>query len=388
MSRLTCLSPAPYNLEAMENVRVALVHDWLTGRRGGERVLEVLAELFPRAPIFTLIRFPGSQVPELEARDIRTSFLQGMPFLRKRYRSYLPLYPLAVEQFDLQEFELVVSSSHCVAKGIIPGPEALHVSYIHSPVRYAWNQYFAYFGPGKTGPFGRLLIPPVVHRLRVWDVTSAARVDHFLANSKAVARRIEKYYRRPAEVIHPPVDTDFFTPPDSEPERKAYLIVSALVPYKRIDAAVAAFRGLSSELRIVGDGPEYRALRRSAGPNVSFLGPVAGEDLRRLYREAKALLMPGEEDFGIAPLEAQACGTPVVAFGRGGVLETVVPGETGLLYEPATPSALAAALDKFRGLTFNKNSLRSQAVKFSRGLFKEKFAARLGRLWDAFKETR
>ncbi|MBM3293449.1 MAG: glycosyltransferase family 4 protein [Candidatus Aminicenantes bacterium] len=372
----------------MENVRIALVHDWLTGRRGGEKVLEVLAELFPRAPIFTLIRFPGSQVQELEARDIRTSFLQGMPFLRKRYRSYLPLYPLAVEQFDLQEFELVLSSSHCVAKGIIPGPEALHVSYIHSPVRYAWNQYFAYFGPGRTGPIGRFLIPPLLHRLRVWDVTSAARVDHFLANSKAVARRIEKYYRRPAEVVHPPVDTDFFTPPESEPERRGFLIVSALVPYKRIDAAAAAFRGRRDELRVVGDGPEYKALRRAAGPNVAFLGAVDDGELRRLYREAAAFLQPGEEDFGIAPLEAQACGTPVIAYGRGGACETVLPGETGLLYDAPTPAALAAALDKFRGLAFNTHSLRSHALKFSRGVFKEKIAARLRRLWDGHKDSR
>jgi glycosyltransferase involved in cell wall biosynthesis len=384
---LTCLSPGTYNHETMENVRAALVHDWLTGQRGGEKVLEVLAEIFPQAPIYTLIRFPGSQNPELERRDIRTSFLQRLPFLRKRYRWYLPLYPLAVEQFDLQDYELVISSSHCVAKGIIPSADALHVSYIHSPVRYAWNQYFAYFGPGKTGPFGKFLIPPVVHRLRVWDVTSAARVDHFLANSKAVARRIEKYYRRPAEVIPPPVDTDFFTPPASEPERKDFLIVSALVPYKRIDTAIAAFRQVRGRLQVVGDGPEFRALRRMAGPNVAFLGSVSAEDLRRLYREAAALLLPGEEDFGISPLEAQACGTPVVAYGRGGVLETVLPGETGLFYGAPTPAALAGALDKFRGMTFNKNSLRAHALTFSRGVFKEKIVAHLQELWGAFKDT-
>ncbi|MBM3311446.1 MAG: glycosyltransferase family 4 protein [Candidatus Aminicenantes bacterium] len=372
----------------MENARVALVHDWLTGRRGGEKVLEVLAEIFPRAPIFTLIHFPGSQVPDLERRDIRTSFLQGLPFLRKRYRSYLPLYPLAVEQFDLQDYDFVVSSSHCVAKGAIPNAEALHVSYVHSPVRYAWNQYFAYFGPGRVGPFGRLLIPLVIHRLRVWDVASSARVDHFLANSGAVARRIEKYYRRPAEVVHPPVDTDFFVPPESEPERKAFLIVSALVPYKRIDAAVAAFARGGRELRVVGDGPEYKTLKRMAGPNVSFLGPLSGAELRRQYQEAAAFLLPGEEDFGIAPLEAQACGTPVVAFNRGGARETVLAGETGILYDDPAPAALAAALDKLRGLAFNKNSLRSQALRFSRGVFKDKIAGRLRRLWDEFKDHR
>jgi glycosyltransferase involved in cell wall biosynthesis len=372
----------------MDNVRVALVHDWLTGRRGGEKVLEVLAELYPRASIYTLIRFPGSQVPELERRDIRTSFLQGMPFLRKRYRSYLPLYPLAIEQFNLQDYDLVLSSSHCVAKGVIPSAEALHVSYVHSPVRYAWNQYFAYFGPGRLGPFGRLVIPAVVHRLRVWDAASSARVDHFLANSGAVARRIEKYYRRPAEVIHPPVETDFFVPPEPEPERKAFLIVSALVPYKRVDAAIAAFAHGRRELRIVGDGPEYKRLRRMAGPNVSFLGPLSGADLLRQYQEAAAFLLPGEEDFGIAPLEAQACGTPVVAYNRGGARETVLPGETGILYDDPAPAALEAALDKLQGMAFNKNSLRSQALKFSRSVFKDKIAGRLRRLWNEFKDQR
>ena len=372
----------------MNTLRVALVHDWLTGRRGGEKVLEALAEIFPQAPIFTLFHFPGSQSAALERRDIRTSFLQRMPFLRKRYRSYLPLYPLAVEQFDLQDFELVVSSSHCVAKGIIPGPDALHISYVHAPVRYAWNQYFSYFGPGKTGVFGRLLIPPIIHRLRIWDVTSAARIDAFIANSRAVARRIGKYYRRTAEVIHPPVDTDFFVPPEAEPERAAFLIVSALVPYKRIDTAITAFRGGGRRLRIAGDGPDYKKLRRMAGPNVEFLGPISGPDLRRLYQEAAALLMPGEEDFGIVPVEAQACGTPVVAYGRGGVLETVRPGETGLFYDPPTPEGLAAALDKFQGMTFNKIHLRIQALKFSRGVFKERITAALGREWRAFKESR
>jgi glycosyltransferase involved in cell wall biosynthesis len=372
----------------MEYLRVALVHDWLTGQRGGEKVLEALAELFPRAPIFTLFHFPGSQSASIEERDIRTSFLQKMPFLRGRYRSYLPLFPLAVEQFDLQDFDLVVSSSHCVAKGAIPSAEALHVAYIHSPVRYAWNQYFAYFGPGKTGPFGRWLVPPILHRLRVWDVTSSARVDWFIANSRAVARRVEKYYRRAAEVIHPPVDTDFFTLPPSEPDRTSFLIVSALVPYKLIDRAVVAFRRGTRRLRIVGDGPDYRALRKMAGPNVDFLGPVSGADLRALYQDAAALLLPGEEDFGIAPLEAQACGTPVVAFGRGGALETVIPGETGLLYDLPTPDALAAALDKFETLSFNKHSLRSHALGFSRAVFKEKLTASLGREWRAFKDTR
>src|SRR4030065_634163 len=201
----------------MDTIKVALVHDWLTGQRGGEKVLEVLAEIFPRAPIFTLFHFKGSQAEIIECRDIRTSFLQKLPFLEKKYRQYLPLFPLAVELFDLGGFDLVISSSHCVAKGAIPPPDALHICYIHSPIRYAWNQYFAYFSPEQLSFFSRLLIPPVMHRLRVWDESPAARVDHFVANYDNVARRVLKYYRREADVIHPPADTEFFRPLAAKP---------------------------------------------------------------------------------------------------------------------------------------------------------------------------
>jgi glycosyltransferase involved in cell wall biosynthesis len=351
-------------------------------------VLEVLAEIFPQAPIFTLFHFPGSQIPALERRVVRTSFLQRMPFVRRRYRSYLPFFPLAVELFDLQDYELVVSSSHCVAKGVIPSPDALHVSYVHSPVRYAWNQYAAYFGPGRLGPLSRFVVPPVVHALRVWDVASAARVDRFVANSAAVARRIAKYYRRDADVLHPPVDTDFFTPGPAGAPGDYFLVVSALVPYKRIDLAIAAADRSSVRLKVVGTGPDFKALRRRAGRSVEFLGAVGGEDLRRLYREARALLMPGEEDFGIAALEAQACGTPVIAYGRGGALETVVPGTTGLLFPELNLASLCGVLDNFRGFASNRETLRAQALRFSRASFREKFEAYLRARWTEFKGAR
>ncbi len=370
----------------MHNARVALVHDWLTGRRGGEKVLEALAEIFPQAPIFTLFHFKGSQAAEIEARQIETSFLQRMPFLKRHYRWYLPLFPQAAESFDLQAFDLVVSSSHCVAKGIIPHPDALHVSYIHSPVRYAWNQYWAYFGLGKLGPFSRLLIPGMIHALRQWDVTSAARVDHFVANAGAVARRIEKYYRRPAEIIHPPVDTDFFTPGEAAPSRAFDLIVTALVPYKKVDLAVAAYSRSGRPLKIVGDGPDYKALKSSAKSNVEFTGPLSGPDLRALYRDARLYLLPGEEDFGISVVEAQACGTPVVAFGRGGATETVRDGETGLFFERPLVESLLAALDKFGGLTFNSRTVREQALRFSGPNFKSRMSAFLRDKWREAKE--
>jgi glycosyltransferase involved in cell wall biosynthesis len=367
----------------MENARVALVHDWLTGLRGGEKVLEVLAEIFPRAVIHTLLHIPGSQPEAIENLEIRTAFIQRLPFVRKKYRSYLPLFPLAVELFDLQEFDLVVSSSHCVAKGAIPRPDALHVSYVHSPVRYAWNQYAAYFSSARLSPFGRWTIPPVIHYLRLWDVASSARVDHFAANSANVARRIEKYYRRPAEVVHPPVDTEFFTPDENGRKEDYDLIVSALVPYKRLDLAVAAYNKLGRKLVVVGTGPESRRLRKAARSNIVFVDRVDDVELRRLYREARAFLLPGEEDFGIAVLEAQACGTPVVALGRGGALETVVPGQTGLLFNEASVAGLLRVLDKFDGFAFNKAAARSNAMKFSRQVFKEKMSGFLRAKWKA-----
>jgi glycosyltransferase involved in cell wall biosynthesis len=371
--------------------KIALVHDWLTGQRGGEKVLEVLAELFPEAPIYTLFHVRGSQIPDIEKKDIRTSFLQRLPWAKRKYRSYLPLFPLAVELFNLQDFDLVISSSHCAAKGIIPRPDALHLSYIHSPMRYAWNQYFAYFSPRRLGPFSRWLIPPLIHALRVWDVASSARTDIFVANSRNVARRIEKYYRRKAEVIPPPVDTDFFRP-EKEPGISAggsyFLIVSALVPYKMIDLAVEVFNRLGQELWIVGGGPEYRKLRRAAKSNIRFLGSLPAEDLRQAYRGARALLQPWEEDFGIASLEAQACGLPVIAYSRGGARETVLPGKTGLLFDDLSAAGLSAALDNFQGLAFNKSTARKNAMRFSRPLFKKKISGFIRRAWFEFERLR
>lgn len=372
----------------MENIRVALVHDWLTGQRGGEKVLEALAEIFPEAPIYTLFHFPGSQIEPIENKTIQTSFLQRLPFLKKHYRWYLPFFPMAAELFDLQRYDLVISSSHCVVKGIVPHPDALHVSYVHSPVRYAWNQYHAYFSREKLSFFSNLLIPPLIHYLRQWDVTSSARVDHFIANSRCVARRIEKYYRRPADVVHPPVDTGFFRPADSETDRTYDLIVSALVPYKMIDLAIAAYNQLGWPLKIVGDGPDFKKLRRLAGAKVEFLGSLGKEALLKLYQGARALVLPGEEDFGISTIEAQACGTPVIAYGKGGSLETVVEGKTGVFFGELKPSSLLGALDKFKGLEFNKTNLCAHAQDFSREIFKEKIETSIRLKWRAFKDTR
>jgi len=357
-------------------VRVALVHDWLTGMRGGEKVLERLCALFPGAPIHTLFHFPGSVSPAIEAHPIRTSFLQRAPGVRRHYRRYLPLFPAAIEELDFSAFDLVVSSSHCVAKGALPPPGAFHLCYCHTPMRYAWDQEHAYF-PRRTGAAARLR-GLALSRLRTWDVASASRVDMFVANSHFVAARIRRYYGRSAEVVHPPVDVGFFTPGDAGSgrggERGGYaLAVSALAPYKRVDLAIAACERLGIELRVVGDGPERAALSRLAGPRTRLLGRVEGERLRELYRGALCFVQPGVEDFGIAAAEALACGTPVVAAGRGGVLDIVEDGRHGVLYEGENEPDLATAIDKARGIRFNALDLRGRAEIFA----PERFTARL-----------
>ncbi len=362
--------------------RVALVHDWLTGMRGGEKVLEVLCDLFPAAPIYTLFHFPGSVSATIERHPIHTSFLQRAPGVRRHYRRYLPLFPAAIEEFDLAGYDLVVSTSHCVAKGAIPAPGACHVCYCHTPMRYAWDQEHAYF-PRRTGVAARLR-GVVLARLRAWDVASAPRVDLFVANSRFVAQRIRRYSGRDAEVAHPPVDVDFFTPApggDDAPRRGPggyCLVVAALAPYKRLDWAIAACERLGVELRIVGDGPERERLARRAGPRVRLLGRVDGAALRDLYRGALCLLQPGVEDFGIAAVEALACGTPVVALGRGGVLDIVEDGGHGLLTErEGDVEELAAAVDRARRICFSKSALRAQAERFARQRFADRIQSLL-----------
>jgi glycosyltransferase involved in cell wall biosynthesis len=354
---------------------VALVHDWLTGMRGGERVLEALAEAFPGAHLFTLFHLPGSVSPDLEALPVHTSFLQRFPFLARGYRYYLPLFPRAAESLDLSGYRLVISSSHCVAKGVQVDRDAFHLCYCHTPMRYAWDGFDDYFGPEAGSRIPAFLARRVIRRLQRWDAGSNGQVDAFLANSRHVARRIDRCYRRRAQVLPPPVDIDTFRPGDGE-RSDAYLLVAALVPYKKIERAMRAVAAVGGKLRVVGSGPQAARLRRLAGEETTFLGRLPEADLVREYQRCRALLMPGVEDAGIAPLEAMACGRPVIALDAGGAPEVVVePGgaepPTGLLFPEPTVESLAAALRTFpdREQAFDPAALHQHAQAYARPAF-------------------
>jgi len=360
---------------SLSDRRTAIIHDWLTGLRGGERVLEELCRLFPHAHLYTLLHNRGSTSPIIEEMEIRTSWIQRLPAARRRFRLYLPLFPAAVESFDLRGYELVISCSHSVAKGVLPDPAAVHLSYVFTPMRYAWDLRHEYFHPARSRPLARLLAPALTSYLRTWDVASCPRVDRFVACSNHVRQRIQRYYGRPAQVVYPPVDTEFFTP--GEARREHLLIVSALVPYKAIELATAAAHHLDLPLLVVGDGPERRRLEATAPANVRFTGAVGRDELLELYRRAAAFLLPGEEDFGIAALEAQACGIPVVAYGRGGALETVRDGVTGILFEEPTSDGLCKAVDRALKARFRPHELRDHAASFSRATFRRRMIAEI-----------
>jgi glycosyltransferase involved in cell wall biosynthesis len=355
---------------------VALVHDWLTGMRGGEKVLDAICELYPDAPLYTLVHIRGSVSRRIEARRIYTSFIQHLPFSARLYRHCLPLFPVAVELFDLDPYDVVISTSHCAAKSVVRAGNAIHVCYCHSPMRYAWDQFEAYFGREQTGAVRSGLLRHVMARMARWDAATAQRVDRFLANSRYVAGRIRRYYNRGSTVVYPPVDTTFYRLPDDNRSRASNsLVVSALVPYKRVDVAIEACRRARVPLRIVGRGPEEQRLRRLAGPDVEFLGWRADEEIRDLYREAASVLLPGIEDFGMVPIEAQACGCPVVALGEGGACETVIDGTTGFLTASGSPEAFADALDRCRRTSFDPHVIREHAMRFSRARFMNGFQA-------------
>jgi len=357
---------------------VAIIHDWLTGMRGGEKVLDAICELYPDATIYTLVRVPGSVSARIERHRIKPSLVHRLPKAGDLYRHYLPLFPTMVELFDLDGYDLVISSSHCAAKSVIRSGAATHVCYCHSPMRYAWDQFNSYFGPEQVGKVRSRLLRPVLARMARWDQATAGRVDRFLANSQYVAGRIRRYYNRRSTVVYPPVDTTFFRLPDApaaQPFDPVFLIVSALVPYKRIDVAIEACRRVGARLKIVGRGPEEARLRLSADSNVEFMGWCSDEDIRELYTQATAVLLPGTEDFGMVPVEAQACGTPVVAYGEGGACETVLDGETGVLVPQSSAAAFADGLNRVRSTRFDRAAIRASAERFSRAQFMASFQA-------------
>jgi glycosyltransferase involved in cell wall biosynthesis len=363
-------------------MRVALVHDWLTGMRGGERCLEVFCELFPEADLFTLLHVPGSVSPIIERRRIVTSFIQRLPAATRRYRQYLPLFPAAVRSLDLTAYDLILSSSHAVAKSVRVSPGTLHVCYCFTPMRYVWDMYDDYFGR-RAGALTRAVMPPVAAMLRRWDRRTAAGVHHFIAISNFVADRIRRSYGRDSDVIHPPVDVSRFRVEESPED--FYLVVSALTPYKRVDLAVEAASRLGRRLVVVGTGPEEKRLRALAGPTVEFLGWRDDAETADLYARCRAFLFPALEDFGITPLEAMAAGRPVLAFGRGGVLETVVPPggpepASGLFFARQTVEDVAAAIERLESgtLVFDPKAARRRAETFDRPVFKERMQNYLG----------
>lgn len=369
----------------LPGVRVALVHDWLTGMRGGERCLEVFCELFPEAPIYTLLHVPGRVSPTIEARRIVTAFVQRLPGAASAYRNYLPLFPLAIRTFDLSRYDLILSLSHCVAKGVRTPRGVTHVCYCFTPMRYVWDLYDDYFGRRAALPI-RLLMPPLAAALRRWDCRTA-EVDHFAAISRHIAERIQRVYGRPADVIYPPVDVRRFQ--IGEPE-DFYLVVSSLAPYKRVDLAVAAATRLGRRLLVVGTGPEAGRLRAMAGPTVEFLGWRPDDTVADLFARCRAVLFTGVEDFGIVPLEAAAAGRPTIALARGGTLETMVGlGEEGpeqptaVFFREQTLDALVAAIREFEAAEhrFDPKALRAHAERFDRPAFKRQIEEYVERRW-------
>lgn len=372
--------------------RVAIVHDWVTGMRGGEAILDVICELFPRADLFTLLQTDYKMTPTiLNGRPIHTSYLQKLmklPRFQKGYRSLLPLFPHAVQSLDLSGFDLILSNTHCVAKGVKKKPGALHVAYVSTPMRYIWDMFDEYFGPGKSGRVTALAAKAVRKPLQQWDVRTTDGVDHLIANSRFVQDRIRRFWGRESTVIHPFLDPAKFLDRIEEP-RDYYLIVSAFAPYKRIDLAVEAFRRLGLRLVVVGKGQDERKLRKLARgvANVQFHGGLSDDALGELYRKARAFIFPGLEDFGITPLESMYNGRPVIAYGKGGLLDTVTP-ETGVFFPEQTVESLMAAVQDFerRLSDFKPQAARARAEGFTRDVFCREYSEFLAKCLESHEK--
>ncbi|MBS0615257.1 MAG: glycosyltransferase [Verrucomicrobia bacterium] len=365
-------------------MKTAIVHDWLTSLGGAEKVLQAMAQVLP-SPIYTLVKNPKTvEILLGQNAMVSTSFIQNIPLSRKIYRHLLPLFPYAIEQFDLREYDLILSSSHAVAKGVLTHAEQLHICYCHSPMRYAWDLHHQYMqGLGHVSGF---LAKHFLHRIRQWDVASVPRVDHFIANSHHVARRIQRNYGRESIVLYPPVATHLF---NAETKKEGfYLTVSRLVPYKRIDLIAQAFSMTPHRrLVIIGDGPEMGKIKKISAPNIEILGHISDEEMRQYMQKAKAFVFAAEEDFGIVPVEAQAAGTPVIAFGKGGALETVVDGVTGVFFDEQTPPSMNEAVNQFEKMEFDPKAIQLHAQQFGEQRFKSQLQQIIKNKWEIFCEN-
>ncbi|MBI4726242.1 glycosyltransferase [candidate division TA06 bacterium] len=366
----------------INKARIALVHDYLNQYGGAERVLEAIHGLFPQAPVYTLLYDQAKLPDHFKLWEIRASFLNRMPGRRRHYQKMLPLFPLAIESFDLRDYDIVISSSNAWAKGAVTSGRTFHLCYIHTPMRFVRDWY--HHIPFEHNALTNVFLLPLLNRIRGWDTASAARPDCYISNSNEVQDRVSKYYRRPSQVIYPPVNTDFFRPADAPPGGDYFLTVSRLKPYKRLDLAVKAFNEMDLKLTIVGEGSELNKLKKMAGPKIKLAGRVSDMQLLNYYQNCRALVFPGLEDFGIAPVEAQSCGRPVIAYGKGGCRETVIDKGTGILFSRQTEAGLMEAVRSFKPEDFDRQAIRRHALSFDRKIFVGKFTEMLANQYSNF----
>ena len=370
-------------------MKKALIHDWFSTYAGAEKCVESFTDIWDDFEIYSLIDFLSDTDRDkiLKGKRAHTSFIQKLPFAKDKYRNYLPLFPLAIEQFDLSGYDVVLSSSHAVAKGVLTHSNQLHIAYVHTPIRYAWDLYHQYLREsGLDRGLKGMLAKYFLHKIRLWDASTANRVDHYVANSRYIARRIKKTYGKPSDVIYPPVDVDKFTLREAKEE--FYLTASRMVPYKKIDLIVEAFSQTDKKLLVIGDGPDMAKIKSKAGKNVELLGFADDETMADLMGRAKAFVFAAEEDFGITPVEAQACGTPVICFGRGGARETVLDGESGLYFMEQNAKELLAAVAKFEQNydKFEPTKIRENSLKFSRARFEAEIKSYVEKKYEEFKD--
>lgn len=379
------MSNASYN-----NIKLAIVHDWLTNMGGAENVISYFMDIYKEAPIYTSMCIRENLCDAFQKADIRTSFLQkNVKGTKINHQKYFPFMPMAFESFDLNEYDMVLSSSTSCAKGVITNPATMHICYCNSPMRYCWEFYYEYtanMGTGLKSIIKKKFVKYFINYMRIWDVASSNRVDYFIGNSQNVANRIWKHYRREATVIYPPADTEYFKPVDKDEDY--FLCVSRLVPYKRVDLVVEVFNELGLPLVVIGGGSELEKIKAMAKDNIKVMGRQPNEVIKEHYAKCRAFIFPGEEDFGITPVEAQASGRPVIAYGKGGALETVVDGQTGLFFKEQTTESLKDAVMKFEKMSFDKKVIRAHAEEFGIDIFKNKIKNFVDEKYNEFKNTK